>query len=123
MAGTRGLGAALEVSVVWVFLVVDPSTGGLAYFPAATRVSRRANDFSTGPGRAATRSAGYPHVIEGGTHAVREDHRVRALRFSHQDSPSADVWERHLCRSRPCASEVPSAACREPAPGARAQSR
>jgi len=32
--------------VVRVFLVVDPSTGGLAHFPAATRASRRADDFS-----------------------------------------------------------------------------
>src|SRR4051812_16860145 len=36
------------------------------------------------------------------------------VRFSHQDSPSADVWKMHHCRSRPCVSEVPSAACREP---------
>jgi len=46
-----------------------------------------------------------------------------ALRFSHQDSLSADVWERHCCSSGPCASEVLSAACREPAPRARARSR
>src|SRR4051794_19822989 len=31
------------------------------------------------------------------------------LRFSHQDSPSADAWVGHRCRSSPCASE-----CRMP---------
>jgi hypothetical protein len=32
--------------VVRVFLVVDPSTGGLAFFPAPTRALRLARDFS-----------------------------------------------------------------------------
>ncbi|MGR7026350.1 hypothetical protein [Geodermatophilus sp. URMC 62] len=47
----------------------------------------------------------------------------QSMRFSHQDSPSADGWERHRCRSGPRASEVSSAACREPASRARARSR
>jgi hypothetical protein len=46
MAGTGGSGAVHEVSVVRVFLVVDPSTGDLAYIPAPTRNTRRSRDFS-----------------------------------------------------------------------------
>src|SRR3954454_7957852 len=44
------------------------------------------------------------------------------LRFSHQDSPSADTWETHRCRSDSCASEVPNATGREPAPRSRNRS-
>ena len=38
-------------------------------------------------------------------------------RFSHQDSPSAEVRERRRCRSAPCASELASAAWRSPSRG------
>ena len=44
--GIAVLNAVHEVSVVRVFLVVDPSTGGLAYFPAPTRPTSASTDFS-----------------------------------------------------------------------------
>jgi hypothetical protein len=47
---------------------------------------------------------------------------ITTMRFSHQDSPSADAWERHRCRSGPCVSEVPKAAWLQPAPKSRARS-
>jgi len=52
----------------------------------------------------------------------RMSHTEVLLRISHQDSPSTDGQERHLCRWAPGVGRAPSASQLEPVPTGRARS-
>jgi hypothetical protein len=65
--------------------------------------------------RDAARACPHPPVSRSGT-VVWGRVGFGSVRFSHQDSPAADAWTRHRCRSGPCGQRVSSATWREPAP-------